>query len=88
MTETIIVENLKCGGCASSVKNSLEKLDQVKGVEVDLATSEVSVAIEGSIDREVLIERLHKLGYPEVGKGSTTAKMKSYVSCAIGRMNN
>jgi len=27
------------------------------------------------------------MGYPEIGKGNTIQKAKSYVSCMIGRMN-
>ena len=88
MTEKIIVENLKCGGCASTVRSSLTKIDNVESVEVDLATSEVLVAYHGTLNREVVVEKLHNLGYPEMGNGSTAAKMKSYVSCAMGRMSN
>ena len=30
---------------------------------------------------------LQRLGYPEVGTGGTIEKVKSYVSCAIGRIH-
>lgn len=40
-----------------------------------------------NVDRNEVIEKLIKLGYPEKGNNSTVAKVKSYVSCAIGNLN-
>ena len=33
-TETFYVENIKCGGCAKTIKDTLEKALGVQGVEV------------------------------------------------------
>ena len=40
---TINVQGMSCGGCASKVKNALEALDGVQGVQVTLETGLVNV---------------------------------------------
>ena len=87
-TENIIVENLKCGGCANSITNALQKIEGVNKIEIDVTTSNVSVQLSNSVDRAILTEKLAKLGYPEAGTENTlTQKAKSFVSCAIGRVS-
>ncbi len=86
-TETITIENLKCGGCANTIKTNLEKMSQVSSASVDIEKGEVEVTHGNDIERKDLTDLLGKLGYPEVGHGTTFQKVKSYVSCAIGRIN-
>lgn len=85
---TIQIENLKCGGCANTIKKGLLKLDGITDVEINIDTSEVQISTE---DNELIIavkEKLSSLGYPEVGESNTVLKKaKSYVSCAVGRIN-
>jgi copper chaperone len=87
-TITIPIENLKCHGCAATIKKELSKLDGVQSVSVNVETAQVEVGYEGG---EAVVEacksKLHRLGYPQAGKNSTLRKAKSYVSCAIGRMS-
>lgn len=40
---TINVQGMSCGGCASKVKNALEALNGVQGVQVTLETGLVNV---------------------------------------------
>ena len=41
------------------------------------------------IDRQVIIDRLLQLGYPEATeKNGLLLQLKSYGSCMIGRINN
>lgn len=82
----IQVENLKCGGCISSVKKALTNIAGVKEVTVDLESGMIEVS--GHADRVQLIEKLTGLGYPEVGSNNLLSKTKSYVSCAIGKMSH
>lgn len=91
----IFVENIKCGGCASSIKKQLMALDQVVEVSVDIASGSIfvtadSVASEDEALRRALCERLLKMGYPEKGSveglKAAGAKAKSFVSCAMGKM--
>lgn len=86
--EVIQIENLKCGGCANSIRKNLEKLAAVTDVSVDLEKSEVQVTSDSDVKRETIVAALAKLGYPEMGQGTAMQKVKSYVSCAVGRISN
>ena len=91
MNIEILVENIKCGGCANSIKKKILQQDGVKSVEVDIERG--SVQIEGDTDlRESYAEVLLGLGYPEQGTlqgiESVGVKAKSFVSCAVGRMSD
>ena len=85
--EIIIIDNLKCGGCANTVTKKLQEMEGVKNVNVVLETSAVEVEKEENVSREALIEKLSKWGYPEIGTTNLVQKAKSYVSCAIGRLD-
>ena len=87
MKTQIQIENLKCGGCANTIKKGLLTLDQVTDVSIDIESSEVTV--ETMKDNLIEVkEKLAKMGYPEVGDKNTIAhKAKSFVSCAVGRMD-
>lgn len=88
MKQTIEIENLKCGGCASTIKKGLSGLDGVEDVQIDVETSIVSFSSKNE-NLEAVKEKLSKLGYPEVGDKNTLAhKAKSFVSCAVGRVNS
>ena len=84
------VENIKCGGCANTITTKLKALEGVKEVAVDIECG--MVQIDGDeAQRADYAQALVKMGYPEVGSvdglASTGAKVKSFVSCAIGRVN-
>jgi len=90
MTYQINVENIKCGGCASTIRSKLEAMDSVNKIDVDIAEGIVSV--EAAEDtREAVITKLLKLGYPESGTAegiaAARARAKSFVSCAVGRLS-
>jgi copper chaperone len=44
------VDGMTCGGCANSVKRSIQAIDSVAKVEVDLASKKVRVDTQASID--------------------------------------
>ena len=83
----IKVENIKCHGCANSIKNGLLK---VKGVEdVDVRIDQGIIDVNGKdIDRNEIVSRLHSMGYPEPGQGSGLTTATSFVSCMIGRVTS
>ena len=92
MKQTFQVENVKCGGCASTLKSKL--IDTFGEIEVNLETMprEISLDIEDSSITS-LREALRGLGYPMSDEklnfvDNTTAKAKSFVSCAVGRVDN
>ncbi|NQT76870.1 MAG: heavy-metal-associated domain-containing protein [Bacteroidetes bacterium] len=87
-TETIIIENLKCHGCANTIRKGLSRIEEVSNVDIDVEGSSVKIEYEGvNHMRKIFVEKLRKLGYPEEGTGKLNQQIKSYISCAIGRVN-
>lgn len=85
-TEIIQIENLQCSGCVSSIKDGLNKIEGVSAVEVNREEETVRVLCDDNIDSSLLLEKLSQMGYPEKGHNTSFAKVKSYVSCAIGKL--
>jgi copper chaperone len=90
-SEVIKIDNLKCGGCGSTIKKTLKGIEGVKNVDIDFDKDEVSVLHTEGVKRQSLTDALKKMGYPEVGTttglSALSATAKSYISCAIGRMD-
>ena len=92
MRQTYQVENVKCGGCASTLKSKL--LDSYGEVEVNLETMPREITLEVEETQvQALRNALRGLGYPMSDEklnlfetGST--KAKSFVSCAVGKIDN
>lgn len=88
MTTNIQIENLKCGGCAATIKKGISSINGVNDVAVDVENSIVTIDSENANLVEIK-EKLSKLGYPEVGdKNTVLHKAKSFVSCAVGKMDS
>lgn len=88
MKATLIIQNLKCGGCAHTITTRLDELNGISDVVVDNASHSVSFNYSESKDLEVATALLSKLGYPVEGEtNSVGKKAKSLVSCAVGRLN-
>ncbi len=90
MAYQLNVENIKCGGCASTIRSKLAAMDGVDQVDVDIEAGIVSVEGEANT-REAVAARLLKLGYPESGSAAgiaaAKARARSFVSCAVGRIS-
>lgn len=92
MKQTFEVLNVKCGGCASTLTKSLkEEFGEVE-VNLDVSPRQITLDVEDE-QKEALKLKLRSLGYPLTSdelsglqKATTTAK--SFVSCAIGKMNS
>ena len=91
MKQTSEVHNVKCGGCANTLTKSLK--DDFGSVEVDLSVNprKITLDIEDNKIEELKL-KLRSLGYPLTNdelsgfeKATTTAK--SFVSCAIGKID-
>jgi copper chaperone CopZ len=86
----ITVENIKCGGCAGSITKKLVEAFDTETIEVNIEQGTISIDVEDA-RREEVTQVLLDLGYPETdsvhGFGSAKAKAKSFVSCAIGKMD-
>lgn len=92
MKQTFEVLNVKCGGCANTLTKSLKEEFGDIEVNLDVNPRQITLDIE-DFKKEDLKLKLRSLGYPlsndELSgfqKATTTAK--SFVSCAIGKMNS
>ena len=84
MNTTLSVENIKCGGCANSIRSRLSNL--VSAVEVDVENGNISFSYTTEDELDQVISALEKMGYPRMGTSRFSHKAKSYVSCMIGRV--
>lgn len=57
------VEGMKCEHCANKVINTLEKIENIKKVKVDLKKGEVTCLYKDSINEEDVIKAIEDLGY-------------------------
>ncbi len=88
MKTTVSIQNLKCNGCESTIAKKLHTLKGIKNIAVNIQDCTVSFSYDTKDGIETVQKELTKLGYPIQGdKNSFGKKAKSYVSCAIGRMN-
>ena len=91
MKTTIYIDNLKCSGCAGSIKKSLKSFAEVSEVSVDLEHESVEITHIDDFPIESLKEKLSSMGYPEKGRlegfDKFAANAKSYVSCVIGKIS-
>ncbi|MCI0500543.1 MAG: heavy metal transporter [Epsilonproteobacteria bacterium] len=90
--QTFAVLNVKCSGCANTLKKSLlEEFGEVE-INLDIMPREITLNIDAT-QIESLKSKLKTLGYPfvtdelnTIEKITTTAK--SFISCAIGKIDN
>ena len=83
------VLNVKCEGCANSLKKKLEPIFGKIDVNLELEPREITI-YQDEIDEDKLKNLLKSLGYPLVGEDmnfidEVEAKTKSFISCAIGK---
>ena len=84
----INILNLKCNGCANTIKKGLLSIDGVDEVQVELENSEVTINDVSDVVYVQVKEKLSKMGYPEVGDANSMLhKAKSIVSCASGKLD-
>lgn len=88
MKTTVKIQNLKCGGCATTITNKIQQIADVSNVEVDVLESLVTFEHIKEETLEIVREKLSVIGYPEEGDtNGLVTQAKSYVSCAIGKMS-
>ncbi|PLY15267.1 copper chaperone [Sulfurimonas sp. CVO] len=84
--------NIKCSGCANTIKESLK--DEFGEVKVDLTQEPRVVTLEIKDEEAELSfrKKMRSLGYPLEDEDLGTLrksglKAKSFISCAIGKIN-
>ena len=91
MDQTFEVFNLKCSGCASTLKTKLFKEFGEIEVNLNVFPRRITLSIEDK-DISKLSKAVRTLGYPFASEemsfmDSTFANEKSFVSCVIGKIN-
>lgn len=87
MKTSIIVQNLKCGGCAKTITSRLSEINNISNVTVDIENSTITFSATNSEDALEVKRKLKTLGYPTIDDtNGVLSKAKSFVSCATGKM--
>ncbi len=89
MKQSFSVENVKCEGCANTLKSKLREKFGLVEVNLEVEPRQITLDIDDEHIGE-LAEALKNLGYPlsreKLGfVEDKAAKAKSFVSCAIGK---
>jgi copper chaperone CopZ len=93
MLNTVEVNNIRCAGCVNTITKALTK-EGFKSINIDLSCEprKVTVDIENEASLAHFRTILRKLGYPFsdeeiVFSDSAALKVKSFISCAVGKFN-
>ncbi|MGV6829996.1 MAG: heavy-metal-associated domain-containing protein [bacterium] len=87
MKTSIIVQNLKCGGCARTITTKLSEIKNISNITVDIDNSTITFLAKDSEDALEVKRELKTLGYPTINDtNGVLSKAKSFVSCATGKM--
>jgi len=88
MRTSVIVQNLKCRGCAKTISSKLSDIKNISEIDVDIENSKISFTYEADTDALDVKAKLKSIGYPSIeDKNSLLDKTKSFVSCATGKMS-
>ncbi|CAM4265680.1 heavy-metal-associated domain-containing protein [Flavobacterium terrigena] len=89
MKTIVHIQNLKCDGCVNTITKKLNALDDVSEVSVEVGDNSVTFEYSEEHTLDLVKKTLADIGYPEDGEAnSLTAKAKSYVSCAFGKITS
>ncbi len=92
MKRTLKVNNVKCGGCAGTLTKELLKDFGKVSVNLEIEPREITLEIDDNRMQELQI-KLKSLGYPLTTDKLSTFEIvgttaKSYISCAIGKIDS
>lgn len=92
MRKSFEILNIKCEGCAMTLKKSLK--DEFGEVKVDLEKMPRVISLDIEPNEETrLRKKLKSLGYPFADENvgvfeSGGLKAKSFISCVVGKIEN
>lgn len=88
MKTSIIVQNLKCGGCASTITSRISDIKNISDIHIDVDESSVSFSFINDTEAIAVKDKLRALGYPSIDDDNNlVSKAKSFVSCATGKLS-
>jgi len=65
MKTKIIVNNMKCDGCADTIKKGLKSFSEVSEINIDIPSNSIEITYDGNFPLTKIKEKLSSLGYPE-----------------------
>ncbi|MEM5565466.1 heavy-metal-associated domain-containing protein [Psychroserpens sp. AS72] len=88
MRTSVLVQNLKCGGCANTITTKISEIKHISDIRVDIDESKVSFNYINDFDALAVKDKLKALGYPSIDDDNNlVSKAKSFVSCATGKIS-
>lgn len=88
MTTSIIIQNLKCGGCAHTIQTKLSEIKNITAININVEDNKVSFTYSNEADVLKVKNKLITLGYPSIDdQNNLMSKAKSFVSCATGKLS-
>jgi len=88
MKKSFEIQNLKCGGCANTIRKNVAQIEGIQQIEIDVEQHLVQFEAVDEAQANQVKEVLLKIGYPVVGSSnSVLTQAKSFVSCAVGKMS-
>jgi copper chaperone len=83
----IIIQNLKCGGCANTISTKISEIKNITNVKINVDENLISFDCSTENDVALVKQKLKEIGYPAIDEtNSLITKAKSYVSCATGKI--
>jgi len=87
MKTTLYIQNLKCGGCESTIMDKLSSLKGISNISIKLQYATITFEHDTIETLNKVKQILSNIGYPPFGdKNSLSKKAKSYISCAAGKI--
>lgn len=63
MKKKIYIEGMTCEHCLNRVKNTLNEIDNIKNVEVNLSEGYALIESDREIENSVLVDAIDEAGY-------------------------
>ena len=83
------IQNLKCDGCGNTILRNLGNIDGIDQIHLDVDSGTVSFEHDQAIKAQEVRSALSTMGYPVAGDANPLLKIaKSFVSCAVGRVQS
>lgn len=67
MEKRILIEGMKCSGCANRVNNALKGIKGIKKVNVNLEEKYADIVYKKDIDNEIITSTITELGFKVTG---------------------
>lgn len=86
---TYHIQNMKCAGCSTRIKNKLLKVNGITDVKTNVKDDSISFTYTRLESLEQVKKILLRLGYPLFEESNTVGTIsKSYLNCMIGKVKN